>query len=271
VKAILFNEITDRPSSYFFSEYYNMLQEAPVVGKKKKLLLSDIKHGLTISGADIQTKTIASADMPTDVANHANTHGCDIVLLDLPYTKEEQTRTFSLTASFSNLDKKFQRAITVDASAALVNSIVSKLTCAAAILFHPVSSIHESHLIRNVLFVYNGENHEARALHFVTHLSSSISITVLAKNRSSLGTDIPANIKTIESVAPEKDAVEEYRKVYDLMIMGSERGYSSVLDTDAVKLTDIPLLIVYPERDPAVSKHFEQFKMLSSPHDSIEV
>ncbi len=103
VKAILFHEISDRPSSYFFSEYYTMIQEAPVVGKKRKLLLSDIKTGLTISGADIQTKSIGSADLATDVANYANTHGCDVLLLDLPYTKEGPKEKFSLSASLQKI------------------------------------------------------------------------------------------------------------------------------------------------------------------------
>jgi len=216
--------------------------------------------------------------MASDVAAYTNTHGCDIILFDLPYTKEETEKGFSLTSSISNLDKKFQRAIVVDAAATLVNSIVSKLSCAAAILYHPEGAFNPKQQIKNVLFVYNGEIHEARAVHFVTHLSSTISITVLAKNRDSLGIEVPANIKTIESAHPENEAVVESKKGYDLMIMGSERGYTSILETDTVKLTDIPLLIVYPERDPSVTKHFEQFRDISpsdsiepTPHDSIEV
>ncbi len=128
---------------------------------------------------------------------------------------------------------------------------------------------------------YNAEVYEARAVHFVTHLPSSIAVTVLAKNRRSLGGEIPANIKTIESgnsssrlikvAMPEHDAVEEHKKGYDLMVMGSERGYLSVLETEAVKHTDIPLLVIYPERDVNVTKHFDKFKLTETPENSIEV
>ncbi len=55
------------------------------------------------------------------------------------------------------------------------------------------------------------------------------------------------------------------------MVMGAERGYLSMLETSAVKLTDIPLLVIYPERDTNVTKHFDKYKPLSFSENSIEV
>ena len=52
VKALFLVEITDRPSSYFFSEYYNMVQDRGFTkdGKKRKNLLSDMKHNAKLLG-----------------------------------------------------------------------------------------------------------------------------------------------------------------------------------------------------------------------------
>jgi hypothetical protein len=52
LKALLLSEISDRPSSYFFSEYYHMIQDNAftVDGKKRKALLSDIKNHAKLSG-----------------------------------------------------------------------------------------------------------------------------------------------------------------------------------------------------------------------------
>lgn len=52
LKALLLSEISDRPSSYFFSEYYHMIRENSFTadGKKRKALLSDMKTNAKLSG-----------------------------------------------------------------------------------------------------------------------------------------------------------------------------------------------------------------------------
>jgi len=102
-------------------------------------------------------------------------------------------------------------------------------------------------------------------------LPSSIGVTVITKNRASLGEDAtPANVETIETSQPEAEVLQQSKKGFDLMILASDRGFNSVLESDFVKHTDIPLMVIYPERDEKVTKHFDHFKN-RTPTDSIEV
>jgi hypothetical protein len=116
VKALLLTEISDRPSSYFFSEYYSMVQEAPVFGKKKSKLLSEIKNNLVVPGAEIATKTIASADLAGDVGAYCAKKSCKVLIWDMYYNVEsvpvgkESIKT-SVLASF---DQKVQKVIKYD-------------------------------------------------------------------------------------------------------------------------------------------------------------
>jgi hypothetical protein len=119
VKALLLTEISDRPSSYWFSEYYNMVQEAPVFGKKKKLVLSDLKSNLHVPGAvEIQTKRIASADLATDVGAYCTKRTCNLLLWDMHYSVEVSAvplKKEGLRATMlASLDMQLQRVIKYD-------------------------------------------------------------------------------------------------------------------------------------------------------------
>lgn len=65
-KVLMLNEISDRPSSYFFSEYYTMIQDLAFTADAK-FLLADTKQLSKEKGVELEYKTLASSNLPQGI------------------------------------------------------------------------------------------------------------------------------------------------------------------------------------------------------------
>lgn len=115
--------------------------------------------------------------------------------------------------------------------------------CAVGVLVHRKEVTDTS--FTKILFVYNGTPDEKRALKIMRQ--SNIPVTILAKPNT-ITKELPENITVIESLDPQKDSIEESKKKYNLIAVGSPRNSTDIYESHAVKNTYIPTLIIFPEK-----------------------
>jgi len=248
VKALLLTEISDRPSSYFFSEYKMKMQEAPWIRDKNKVrrnILAELKNHSKQLGITVTTKPLASADLGLDVAAYASSHACNLLMFDLRTSTDTitspQTRALSRVSSIIG-EASLQGLFAWDPSAKMIQSALTDVPCAIAVVVNKSTTYPDS--IQKVLFLFHGKVEEDTALKYSMRIPENVELTILGKavpQRSQ-----KRHYETVSSVDPEDDCLEYLKnQTPDLIIVGSARNSSTIYRSMVVIMSKIPVMIVY--------------------------
>jgi len=276
VKALMMNEISDRPSSYFFSEYYSMIQDMPLTkGTKLGKTFLTVKNNAKQLGLNMDIKNIASSDLTQDVARYCTNHACNLLLFNLMYDVEiretNQDTSFSLTQSISTMqDKVVQTVLTYDPTAKVIESTMSRVSCAVGVLVYKRDAMKAigTEPLQRVLALITAptSDHESLVLAVLTK-SKNVAITILTSADSEVtqimqGRD---NVTIIPSTVPELDIVKEAKKDYDLLVIGAARSGAHLYESHAIKEIQCPVLVLYP----AIEGHVTPSNSVSHSHGEV--
>ena len=97
-------------------------------------------------------------------------------------------------------------------------------------------------------------------------LPEEIEVTVLARDEA-FRAESDRQVKFIPTSTPDIDVVEEAKVGYDLIIVGSPRTSAGVYESDAIKESSVPVLVVYSEKTPRSSNSTDD----SHDHEVFEI
>jgi len=211
VKAVHLNEISERPSSYFF-DIAEKMRDRPLVGSKTKnpLLEALKRHGADM-GMNMKTKVLTSHEMTNDIVRFARKQNFDFVMLGWmdPYFVEAEAGAgpsdkgpiTSLRSSFGimldrGLSNVFGNGVP---SSQIVQQAVQRIDTSVGVL---VDKHGERPIpLKNILFPYAGHEFEQAALALILRMSGPILVHIID---SSQGGNLNVPEKMLE--ADEKDA-----------------------------------------------------------------
>jgi len=248
LKALVATPISDRPSSYLFSELKSTITETSLLGgKKEKHLLSDIKTQSKKSGFSVTFKPIASANLAYDIANYAETHPCNLLMYDTTQHFEapsspSQNRLDLISSRIGNTGTKL---LDIDTSSKMVKTALKYVHPPVSVLVnkgldHPTG-------IDNILFLYNGTADEQVALDLVLSVKGDIRLIIMTKH------DVPTNLKRdnfeiIQSDDPMLECIDSAKKYgVELIILGSSRFRSEeMFQSNPVVNSPCSVLLIFP-------------------------
>eukprot|EP01114_Cavostelium_apophysatum_P020186 TRINITY_DN6698_c0_g3_i1.p1 TRINITY_DN6698_c0_g3~~TRINITY_DN6698_c0_g3_i1.p1 ORF type:complete len:757 (-),score=198.52 TRINITY_DN6698_c0_g3_i1:9-2279(-) len=253
VKTIFLTEISDRPSSYFFSEFYSTFQAAPVVGgrQRKGVLLEMHRNAKEAGINNLETKNLASADIAAEVSEYVASHNNSMVMFDMhisPSLKKAPSMMHSdMRASISAaMDSGVQKVFSFGAAEALITTAIKRVAAPISILIHKTSDMFDK--VDRVLFLYTGAEHERTALEYITSIKLPVVVTVVTPNADAVQF---ATDRIVVSANPlgSPEFREEAAKGHDLIVMGASRdsswdGYNS----EPVIQSKVPVLLVFPPK-----------------------
>jgi hypothetical protein len=92
-------------------------------------------------------------------------------------------------------------------------------------------------------------------------MPSSISVSIIAKDNTFSQEEGANRLQWIKAENVEESVVEESKNGFDLIIAGCARGSSSIYESDALKSTDTPVLVIYPESSSEIPTEADMFQM----------
>jgi hypothetical protein len=222
--------------------------------------------------------------------DYCDSHFCDVLLCELHYEvevqpivssspppeevslselSESQPKKANLRMSFSSgvtgfVDKNLQKVLKFDSGTGIVKFAVENAKCAVGVLVHKQEGSRLKSIKRVVLLYTNKvisqnvkksniQNDQLRALKTVLRLPAEIEVTIIAPDEAFRTDSEDRDLKFIQSSTPDVDVVEEAKIGYDLIIVGSSRNSAAVYDSEAIKESTVPVLIVYNEKSARIS------------------
>jgi len=189
VKAVYLNEISERPSSYFF-DIAEKMRDRPLVGSRtKNPLLEALKQHGSEMGMAMKTKVMTSHEMTNDIVRFSKKQNFDFVVLGWsdPYFVEQDLQAgpsdkgaiTALKSSFGvmldrGLSSMFGQGIP---SSQIVQQAVQRIDTSVGVL---VDKQGERPIpVKNVLFPYCGNDFERAALDLVLRMSGPILVHIV--------------------------------------------------------------------------------------------
>jgi len=239
---LVIKEVSDRPSSYFFSDVYYK----PTTRKRGKVALAPLKSKMEKESIEYQMKTLISAHIPSDLVSYVEDNSYDIVFLEMKQTVE--TIVSSPTATFfaRGLDT-FERAFDwTSTNARVVDHCISSIHSALAIL---IDKHHENpDSISHLLFIYEEKKHEDYALEVVLNIIAShpeITTTIVTRDTDFLDHHKIENKNVFIYLPKTHTGVEIPKKDYNLIVLGADRKSKEIYKSDLIHNNEIPVLLLY--------------------------
>jgi len=261
LKALLLQEISDRPSSYFFSEFAGVLQTAPIIKGKTTggLLISKAKQTGQIQDLDVHAKLLYGSDLPSDLVDYVNEKNCDVLILEFipPHIENPKVnlRKSDMRRSAAEIvDKSIgtvESVISNESSLVLARSAINKVDCEVALLIMSeelrIKFQDNPKPIQKVLFIYSGTPAEQSALNTVLKSPPHVEVTILLKDPASIsGKELRENISLVQTENLENLALEEIpRGNPDLLVFGKPRNLTEAM-ADPLLRTNVPSLVIFP-------------------------
>eukprot|EP01113_Clastostelium_recurvatum_P045391 TRINITY_DN7795_c0_g1_i5.p1 TRINITY_DN7795_c0_g1~~TRINITY_DN7795_c0_g1_i5.p1 ORF type:complete len:769 (+),score=163.92 TRINITY_DN7795_c0_g1_i5:325-2307(+) len=216
VKAIYLNEITERPSSYFF-DIAEKMRERPLLGSRtKNPLLEALKQHGTNMGMALKTKVMTSHEMTADIVRFAQKQNFDFVILgwndpffveqlDEPQTPLSSSQPVHKSAIGDMLDRGLSSVFGTAPSSQIVHNAVQRINSSVGVLIdkageHPVP-------IKRVLLLHSGRECDAASLDLVMRMQAPVHITIL--DDSEPGTlNIPEHLLENNNINSNNDEVD---------------------------------------------------------------
>jgi hypothetical protein len=285
IKTLLLQEISDRPSSYFFSSYYSMWQDAPLVKSDKKELQMQIKQNPTLSSVRVSSRVLSTSNIADDVSNYAQERSYNILVLSIDHkpvssAEAEETESFSLTRSFSKgiVGKQIKSSLsTLIPNSDVVENLIRKNKSSVGIFVRKIPQSKTQ--TESIVFLYGGFHYESYALEIVKSLveqkfsspaTTIKNITIITTQEAQLPFESKESKPAVTIVRTSKlffddeifslfssfftfigdpfDRSNVQENSYDLAIVGANRNESEIYSTFAVRNSSIPVFIVYPTK-----------------------
>jgi hypothetical protein len=241
VRALFIKEIDDRPSTFFFSEFYTAVYAPIDIAKgkilKKKDKFSGLKQKAEEMGVTFEVRNLICTKPAEDVVDYISQREFNVVLFEAMRNVENPGNGL--------MDRVFDWD--TFPSLSIAKHAILNVDSAVGIIVDKVALYNEK--IGKVLVVFTGEPYETFALDTVSSLGPNFAITVITNQKDlseSIG-NVPNNIEIITVENPIEASIEESKKGYDLMVVGGNR---SDLDQSITLfiMTVTPVLVLYPPK-----------------------
>eukprot|EP01117_Protostelium_nocturnum_P005296 TRINITY_DN1929_c0_g1_i2.p1 TRINITY_DN1929_c0_g1~~TRINITY_DN1929_c0_g1_i2.p1 ORF type:complete len:674 (-),score=187.18 TRINITY_DN1929_c0_g1_i2:495-2516(-) len=184
VRAIFLQEISDRPSSYFFSEYYSMWSSAPARRKShKKTLANTVKQDDSIpSDFTVSSRIFVTSNTSVDIVDYVKNKSFNMVAVALvfPYKEGSKSEWKSLSEFFSTTDME--------------QTLLDRSDTGIAIVVRKSANV-DMDKIERVLYICNGDEHESAALEVLN--------TMLSHKTPLEGQEYERKVKTLTLVTSQ--------------------------------------------------------------------
>jgi len=233
VRSLIYKEIDDRPSTFFFSEFYSAVYTPFAKGKLlKKNNLAYMKQSAESMGMKFEAKTLVSSDPIADVTSYIEQREFNLVLFEA-YQSFEDSRSLIV-------EKVFDWDIP---SLSVARHSILNTTNASGIIIDKSRVVKDT--IEKILVIYTGKEFEHFVLKTALQIRSHVQISIL----SSVPIDgIGVNLLHINLVVTENlihDVLEESKKGYDLILIGADRQIL-LPPVNVLRDSPTPVLVLYP-------------------------
>jgi len=256
LKILLLKEISDRPSSFFFSEVYNNMTQQKVLlpgtkdRKEKKNTYSDlITYAQSLDkGIIAEPKIMITSKPEDDLIDYTTQRVFDIVLFHLhssdrhapqPGDNERDMR-FSISIG---------RAFSWDQTALnTVNNALRKIPTKVSVLFSSHGSPFPE-TINKILFIWSGKEYERACLHLVQkRIPETIEVTIFARDATSITKEEVTKNMTVIQAGGDGEWLQEIKKNYDLLLLGQtrRRSMAELTHNEYIESSPVPVLVVFP-------------------------
>jgi len=258
-KVVYLNEISDRPSSYFFHFSRKGGDDAPALKDKsnRDKMVSVKKHGST-HGIVVKTKVLTSNKIPLDVCTMANSHNTNLILIGIDGDAERNVADMAGSSSGTGV---LRRSLTSFMTTQIGNFLGWDSTAASAVTAakeHVAATlgvfIHRGaglSTVHRIVFPYANQAHEKAALDLLLTINQSVHVDIYTPDVSQLvsinSTDYP-HISVIASNEPFAAAYEASKgslEAFTLAICAADRSGSNQPVHEFLERLTISLLMVY--------------------------
>eukprot|EP01114_Cavostelium_apophysatum_P020183 TRINITY_DN6698_c0_g2_i1.p1 TRINITY_DN6698_c0_g2~~TRINITY_DN6698_c0_g2_i1.p1 ORF type:complete len:497 (-),score=112.18 TRINITY_DN6698_c0_g2_i1:1097-2587(-) len=262
VKVMQVQEISDRPSSYFFSEFSSTFHDAPIIrDRKRKNLMNDVRNCAKAVGVAVETKSFASANLAPDVAQYAANNHYQICLFEMHHhsASEELSSAdvkspakFDMRQSFANVTKSVDHQLVkvVGESDVVFQHSLKNLKCnVGAVVYKTDAPMPE--VLTKIMFISTKPSRDKPVLDFFKSLPATVQITIVANDAFDADSSLTASLTNLQierSDTPMHDFHEHSKKGYELIVMTATRGSSEAFKSAPVHNTKIPVLVLFPAK-----------------------
>jgi len=205
VKAVYLNEISERPSTYFF-DIADKIHAPDLLGRgTRDPLLEALRRHATDLNMEMKTKVLTSHEMSEDMVRFAKKQNFDFVLLGWndPFVVEEgasaprasSSGTGPISSLKNSIDIMLDKGVSslfgpAPPSSQMVEQAVMKIPSSVGVLID--KSAERPLPIKRVIFAYNGYDYERAAVNLLLRMCGAMSIVII--NSSPAGSlNIPEN------------------------------------------------------------------------------
>jgi len=261
-KVVYLNEISERPSSYFFQFSRKHLMEGvpSLKDKSHNDILSSVKKHGTNQGLVVKTKILTSNEIPLDVVNMVSYHITNLVLFgvnaeiihqDSPKGEVASPITRTLSTYLSTTLGGYLGWHSVTTKAVLAAK--QRTACAMGVYLHRGAGLST---IYKIMFPYTGQHFERAALDLVLARNPAVSVDIYALPDSSLNIEGKDSKEKSENNKlnihladdPYAAVTEEAKKSLDgftLVVVGMDRADSNRDVLALVNNVSCCMMIVY--------------------------
>eukprot|EP01111_Echinosteliopsis_oligospora_P016677 TRINITY_DN7013_c0_g1_i1.p1 TRINITY_DN7013_c0_g1~~TRINITY_DN7013_c0_g1_i1.p1 ORF type:complete len:753 (+),score=196.67 TRINITY_DN7013_c0_g1_i1:68-2260(+) len=270
VKAIVVNEISDRPSSYFFHLSGKLKQDVPFFkDRTKKDMLSSMKKFASTQGIVIKSKVLSSVHLAEDISTTAENYICQLIMIGVNGhfdDLEEEQRSLQRGASRLSvaLELGLEQMIGSDSpTAKVISSSIHNITSPLGIF---VSKAQGANVVGRAAVIYTGRDFEQAVFQFVLQMRKTVAVDFFT---SEMNLDFDPhhreNIKVIHTDDPVATMLEAQKSTpYHITVVSAPRqamgGEFMTLARGVVSnvLTIFPALVQPPPFADTVSERSDQ-------------
>jgi len=257
VKLLFLKEISDRPSSYFFSEFTSVLQDTSLTkaNKLRKNLLEDMRNSPRLKGITLQQKVLSTSNLREDVCSYVNDRPFQLALFDLESPSKasvevlDKQRVIDIRSSISLMDEKIKNFVNWNSSMRIVEHALRYISCNIAVFVNKDIS-GEGH-IGKILVIYTGKHYESILFRFLHNVDSSTTVVRIITDEKK---EIPADLEAfrnknaiIPKENPLSECITEVKFGYDLMVLASDRQSADIFHSETIQNSKVPVLVLFPE------------------------
>lgn len=246
VKALLIQEIGDRPSEYISAEFKRNRDKSLLTKKAKQaqIFFGGLKNIVEEKGASFSYRVLNTSNPPPDVTDFVEVRDYNLVIFEVQ-AQNVRSDANLLDKSLDKLEKSFNLD---SANARIAQHGIDNISCAVGVLVDKILPTNEK--IEDILFVWSGHENESYALTFARQLmmESNLRVTV-ATQVSAFGEmyGIKDNIEIIllNSKHEADEIVQKASRSFDLIIMAGNRKTNQFLSSTFIQQVDAPVLLLF--------------------------
>jgi len=254
-RAIFMNEISERPSSYFFHLSNKLRDDVPFFkDKASKDMFHTIKKFGQRLGVTISPKNLNSLDLKADVKRTAANYACDIIIIGINSLEEKGESAFAeptLRKTSSLLEVGLDHLVGPHSPTGEI--VQQAVTDIQAPLGVHITKSHGTVQVTTIAFFYTAAEHEYTAWSQLLKVPKSVKVTVftsddaLAAVNAEYNHELHPNITVLASSAPFDSLLEaQSDQPADLVIFGSKRGAINEGFLKIVREVRANVLVIFP-------------------------